>query len=174
MSSPVVTTDVCGDPADLLLDFLNTLDVDEGTDVLDDPSAWRAWLDARHLPVGSGSARERAAVGAVRDDLRELARGGDGCVCELPVTVSIVAGGTVRLGGTDALGVVAACVAQLAVEGRLDRLKICPADDCAWGFYDTSRNRSRQWCSMAVCGNRAKSRAHRERAAVDRSGEPRR
>jgi predicted RNA-binding Zn ribbon-like protein len=47
----------------------------------------------------------------------------------------------------------------------LERVKICPADDCRWAFHDNSRNGSRQWCSMAVCGNRAKARAHRARQA---------
>lgn len=39
-----------------------------------------------------------------------------------------------------------------------DRLKICP--NCEWLFIDRSRNRSRTWCDMAVCGNRAKARLH--------------
>jgi predicted RNA-binding Zn ribbon-like protein len=39
-----------------------------------------------------------------------------------------------------------------------DRLKICP--NCEWLFIDRSRNRSRNWCDMAVCGNRAKARLH--------------
>jgi predicted RNA-binding Zn ribbon-like protein len=44
-----------------------------------------------------------------------------------------------------------------------DRLKACRLDDCQWVFYDHSKNRSRTWCSMRVCGNRAKARAYRER-----------
>jgi predicted RNA-binding Zn ribbon-like protein len=44
-----------------------------------------------------------------------------------------------------------------------ERLKACPA--CGWLFLDKSKNRSRAWCDMAVCGNRAKARrfqaAHR-------------
>ena len=40
-----------------------------------------------------------------------------------------------------------------AVTGVWNRLKVCPNDDCAWAFYDESRNRSRRWCSMNVCGN---------------------
>jgi predicted RNA-binding Zn ribbon-like protein len=44
-------------------------------------------------------------------------------------------------------------------------VKICPADDCLWAFYDESRNGSRQWCSMDDCCNRAKARAHRARQA---------
>jgi predicted RNA-binding Zn ribbon-like protein len=39
----------------------------------------------------------------------------------------------------------------------------CGADDCAWLFLDTSRNRTRQWCSMQGCGNREKARRHYER-----------
>ena len=38
----------------------------------------------------------------------------------------------------------------------LAALKVCPADDCQWAFYDQSRNRSAIWCDMEVCGNRHK------------------
>ncbi|MGV8908960.1 MAG: CGNR zinc finger domain-containing protein [Propionicimonas sp.] len=59
---------------------------------------------------------------------------------------------------------IAAAAAKVAIEKRLDRVKICSADDYRWASYDTSRNHSRQWCSMEVCGNSAKgarpSRTH--------------
>ncbi|MCR6498731.1 CGNR zinc finger domain-containing protein [Shinella sp. CPCC 101442] len=42
-----------------------------------------------------------------------------------------------------------------------DRLKICP--NCNWLFLDRSRNRSRAWCDMAVCGNRVKANRHYRR-----------
>lgn len=42
-----------------------------------------------------------------------------------------------------------------------ERLKICP--NCSWLFIDRSRNRSRTWCDMAVCGNRTKARRHYRR-----------
>lgn len=42
-----------------------------------------------------------------------------------------------------------------------DRMKICP--NCEWLFLDRSKNRSRTWCDMAVCGNRAKARLHYHR-----------
>jgi predicted RNA-binding Zn ribbon-like protein len=48
-------------------------------------------------------------------------------------------------------------------DGSWERLKICPADDCHWAFYDASKNRSRTWCNMQVCGNRKKTRAYRAR-----------
>jgi predicted RNA-binding Zn ribbon-like protein len=37
-------------------------------------------------------------------------------------------------------------------------MKVCP--NCQWLFIDRSKNRSRTWCDMAVCGNRAKARLH--------------
>jgi predicted RNA-binding Zn ribbon-like protein len=45
----------------------------------------------------------------------------------------------------------------------LARVRLCAADDCDWLFLDLTRNRSRQWCDMKVCGNRAKVRAYRQR-----------
>jgi predicted RNA-binding Zn ribbon-like protein len=44
----------------------------------------------------------------------------------------------------------------------------CGADDCAWLFMDTTRNRSRQWCSMQGCGNREKARRHYQRRRARR------
>ena len=58
-----------------------------------------------------------------------------------------------------------AAVAETMADGSWLRLKACRADDCKWAFVDTTRNRSRQWCDMAVCGNRAKARRYRSRHA---------
>lgn len=52
---------------------------------------------------------------------------------------------------------------ELLTHGDLDRLRKCAADDCDWLFIDTSRNRSRKWCDMKTCGNRAKVARFRER-----------
>jgi hypothetical protein len=48
-------------------------------------------------------------------------------------------------------------------EGRWQRLKICREGHCQIAFYDRSKNSSRCWCSMSVCGNRNKTRAYRGR-----------
>jgi predicted RNA-binding Zn ribbon-like protein len=53
--------------------------------------------------------------------------------------------------------------AELLVSGRAERVGSCADPDCAWVFLDTSRNRSRRWCSMEDCGNRHKARRHYER-----------
>jgi hypothetical protein len=164
----LVRLDVCGDPADLIIDFLNTLDVDEGTDALDTLEGWGAWLSGQGLGECFGrqdpGALERARE--LRDDLRAMAGGEQRAQGrQVDIQVALTSDGQVELSAPTAAGFLAAAAAKVAIEQRIDRVKICPADDCRWAFYDTSRNRSRQWCSMEVCGNRAKARAHRQRAA---------
>lgn len=63
------------------------------------------------------------------------------------------------------LGPAAWKAAEFLELGPLDRLKECPSDDCGWLFVDLSKNRSRQWCSMATCGNAAKVRRFRSKRA---------
>ena len=59
---------------------------------------------------------------------------------------------------------VALSAADLLTSDRLDRVKRCADDDCGWLFLDTSRNRSRRWCDMSDCGNRAKARRYYKRS----------
>jgi predicted RNA-binding Zn ribbon-like protein len=49
---------------------------------------------------------------------------------------------------------------ELLASESLTLLRQCPGEGCAWLFLDTSRNKSRRWCSMEVCGNRSKARRH--------------
>jgi predicted RNA-binding Zn ribbon-like protein len=51
----------------------------------------------------------------------------------------------------------------LTSPSELRRVRECGGDGCHWLFMDTSKNRSRQWCSMQSCGNRQKARRHYER-----------
>jgi len=168
VTSDLVTLDVCGDPAELIVGFLNTVDVEAGSDAMDTLDGWQSWLSAQGLDGCFGPQDPRALEQAreLRGDLRALASG-EHCarVRQVDIQVALTADGQVELSAQTAVGFIAAAAAKVAVEQRLDRVKICPADDCRWAFYDTSRNHSRQWCSMEVCGNRAKARAHRERQA---------
>jgi len=54
--------------------------------------------------------------------------------------------------------------AELLHSHDLRHLRRCAAAECDWLFMDTSKNHSRRWCSMKDCGNRAKARAHYQRA----------
>lgn len=162
-----VSLDICADPAELIVAFINTVDVEAGSDALDTVEGWQSWLAGQGLGgcFGQESPDTLTMARELRDDLRTLA-GGDRCakVRQVGIQVALTADGKVELSAQTAVGLIAAAAAKVAVERRLDRVKICPADTCRWAFYDTSRNRSRQWCSMEVCGNRAKARAHRQRS----------
>jgi predicted RNA-binding Zn ribbon-like protein len=62
----------------------------------------------------------------------------------------------------DIVGPIAAAAVDLLRHGPLDRLKLCQA--CPWLFLDLSRNHSRRWCSMNVCGGTLKMRRYRAKA----------
>lgn len=53
--------------------------------------------------------------------------------------------------------------AELLTSSDLPRVRQCDGARCTWLFLDHSRSRSRRWCSMASCGNRAKARRHYQR-----------
>ncbi len=63
---------------------------------------------------------------------------------------------------------VALSAAELLTSGSVARIKSCASDSCAWVFMDESRNRSRQWCEMETCGNRAKARRHYAKSRTNR------
>jgi len=73
------------------------------------------------------------------------------------------------------LWMVARSAADLLVSPELPRVRECSGHRCDWLFLDASRNRSRRWCDMANCGNRAKARRNyeRRRGIVTRAGEAR-
>jgi predicted RNA-binding Zn ribbon-like protein len=62
----------------------------------------------------------------------------------------------------------------LLVNGAPERIKLCPGVPgeplCGWLFYDASKNRSRQWCSMEECGGAAKARRQTARRHAGREG----
>ncbi|MQA14808.1 MAG: hypothetical protein GEV09_11710 [Pseudonocardiaceae bacterium] len=145
----------------LVLAFLNTVDAELGTDLLDDPAGWRAWVQQRGLGEPAGTAEQARSA---RDALRDTLTGADGGDWPGVTVTARVEGGSPALAAAGAVATILAAAVRLAVSGAWDRLKICPASDCRWAFYDRSRNRSRSWCSMQVCGNRDKARAFRERA----------
>ncbi|MBU0596078.1 ABATE domain-containing protein [Candidatus Bipolaricaulota bacterium] len=59
--------------------------------------------------------------------------------------------------------IIARSAAELLTSDRQNRVRECAAHDCRWLFVDVSRNRSRRWCDMADCGNRAKARRNYSR-----------
>ncbi len=180
----MVMSDAAPGALELVRLFVNTVDLEDGADELSTPAALAAWLDTRGLgrfaatPAdlrdarrlreafrglllennGAAGGSEAAAVldrAAARARL-ELRFGGERGVALEPLAGGIEA----------ALGRLVGIAALALSDGTWSRLKACPADRCGWAFYDRARNRSRRWCSMAVCGNRTKARSYRRRHAA--------
>jgi predicted RNA-binding Zn ribbon-like protein len=71
------------------------------------------------------------------------------------------------LSGAGLHGILATLVkdtAELLTSPEVGRIRECESETCAWLFLDQSRNRSRRWCDMSTCGNRAKARRHYQRS----------
>ncbi len=168
---------------ELVIDFVNTLDVETGEEALASPEQLAGWLGERGVLAAGGqlgSAELRRAL-RLREALRSamLAHNGaapepaaeaelDEVAARGGLGVRFGAAGEVGLapradGFDGALAALLVPVARAAADGTWARAKACRADTCRWAFYDRSRNRSGTWCDMAVCGNRTKVRAYRER-----------
>ena len=63
----------------------------------------------------------------------------------------------------------AEAMGDLICEADFARVKNCEGPTCTMWFHDISKNHTRRWCSMAVCGNRAKAAAHRAKKRSARS-----
>jgi predicted RNA-binding Zn ribbon-like protein len=203
-------------PGDLatVRDFVNTLDIEKGTDALATPADLDSWLRVAGLAVGPddpSGPRDLALAVELREALRgvlrshithkaarSLAAAADpratvagAAVARAAVASTAAAGPAARVGdiaaalragiraepdgrivvvpaGSGARGALTRLLliaAESATASTWARLKVCSADDCQWAFYDRSPTRSGCWCSMQICGSRAKSRAYRSRAA---------
>ena len=167
----------------LVQGLVNTFDVEQGTDDLGDAAALERWLaDRGLLAAGDGLSdgdleRARAFREALRTLLDEHATATertaaaaalDAAAPAALLRVSFGRGGVPVLepaahGLDGALAELLAIVDRAFCDGTWQRLKVCAEQTCRFAFYDASRNRSGSWCSMAVCGNRAKARSYRER-----------
>jgi predicted RNA-binding Zn ribbon-like protein len=166
----------------LLQDFVNTNDIEGGRDALATPALLHGWLGERGLASSADSVTEEQQQRTlqVREGLRALGRANNGEPLDLTRVAALnrAASGIPLVvgvqpddwslrpagGGLDGfLGRILATVARSMADGNWSRMKACRNDTCRWLFYDQSRNRSGTWCSMAICGSRAKSRAYRSR-----------
>ena len=63
---------------------------------------------------------------------------------------------------------IGAVLAEFVCEEDFSNVKACEGPTCTLLFADHTRGRARRWCSMALCGNRAKQAAHRQRLKSER------
>jgi predicted RNA-binding Zn ribbon-like protein len=169
---------------DVVRRFVNTQDAEDGIEELATPAAMRAWLRAHDLPdVPAAGGDDLERLIALRESLRQLLLANNGRpyderalgrvraeADEVALRVRFADNGESALvpAGAGIEAVVAELIAivhEAMADGTWTRLKACRSDTCEWAFYDRSRNRSGAWCSMAVCGNRAKARSYRHRHA---------
>jgi len=68
----------------------------------------------------------------------------------------------------DLLQPIAEIMGDLICRVNFERVKNCEGPKCTLWFHDTSKNHTRRWCTMAVCGNRAKAAAHRAKIRSNR------
>jgi predicted RNA-binding Zn ribbon-like protein len=191
----VVADGGTSDDIALLVAFANTLDqrsftrhrtAHRGGDKLAAAASAQRWLTGHGLlaPGARLTAAELADLLAFRDGLRQAlaakaAAPGNAAAIEqanavltrAPLVLQIGDGGLPRLGpqadgAPGAVARLAAMTAAMAARGSWHRLRMCAAPDCRWVFYDTSRRGGARWCSMAVCGNRVKTRRYRSRRAA--------
>ena len=167
-------------PLWLVQSFVNTVDLENKREWLADPAALAAWAREQELVSTKTTftssdldqaveLREafRALLAANRDRRRDAA-----ALALLTETARAAQLAVVFVGETPKLepaatGIEGLCgqLVSVAVTAMLDgsweRLKACR--NCRWAFFDESKNRSAHWCSMALCGNRLKTRAYRRR-----------
>jgi predicted RNA-binding Zn ribbon-like protein len=170
--------------------FVNSFwDLDAGgADVWAGLDGYRGWLvDRGFTGAAAAGQADRSRAVELREALRTLARrhhdapGDAPDAPELPILDALARRVPVHLrfgaaaggprarheaagqGADAALALVLGVVAEAMADGTWSRMKTCPGPHCGWVFYDGSRNRSRQWCSMELCGNRVKGREFRAR-----------
>lgn len=157
------------EPLRLVQLFVNTVNLESGDDWLD------RWLDEQGLKP---TPRELEHAREVREALRQLLYANnrqrvEGKPVETLNAAAAQAGFRLDFerrelvpaaqGVSGLLGRVLAVAFLAMTDGTWVRLKSCRNHHCRWAFYDESRNRSAQWCSMQLCGNRTKTRSYRAR-----------
>lgn len=158
--------------ADVRTQFVTPADllewVAERFDSLDRQVVDRDLLDALLLRDAIARSAAAISVGAspTRADVDTI-----NLFAATPDVPPALAGGSRRAGATrvrvsQALSSIARDAVRKFTQHGADRIRSCEADDCNHVFLDESRANNRRWCSMQRCGNRAKVRAHRQRAAA--------
>lgn len=149
----------------LALDFVNTADWQEDGTVrrdhlksIDDLHSWAAFQGLSSAPLKS----DLEEVITLRAALRAAFLGRSAGLPDTSET--LIWGGGVDLDRLSDLPltahILASAISILADDREFSRLGVCPGSGCGWMFIDESRNGRRRWCSMEICGNRAKAKRH--------------
>jgi predicted RNA-binding Zn ribbon-like protein len=166
---------------ELVRDFVNTRDLEKGTDRIDEPQQLSSWMVERRLASAGPALTDEdvARARSLREALRAmlLANAGFPLISESveqlndatrATRLGVQAGNAGRVAllpvgeGLDrAIGRLLSTVFAAQENGTWSRLKACA--ECSWALYDRTKNRSVAWCDPAKCGARVRSRRYRER-----------
>ncbi len=150
----------------LALDFLNTANWTNDGNIAQERISSSADLQVWLHAAGTPNAKHPVSIAelvAFRVRLRsvfsdntnagELSLGRTLCQIELSPEITIA-----ELGSQPILSLIAISALSILSDTReMDRVKTCPGIDCGWKFMDETKNARRKWCSMELCGNRAKA-----------------
>jgi predicted RNA-binding Zn ribbon-like protein len=167
---------------ELVRAFVNTRNVERGTDAIATPEGLTAWLRERGLldPTMSATSEDVLRVVQVREVLRDfcLRNNGVDCACDARVLNAAAerSGLLLEFGGSDeaalrprqpcadgAIGSLLARVHRAMLDKTWARMKACADPACRWAYYDHSKNGCSRWCNAGLCGNRDKVKRFRER-----------
>lgn len=176
------------DAGRLSLDLMATLG-NRSVERLPDPAALEAWLaaagiveatcDADASDLSRTRALREALFGVIDGELGgERPAAGDlvtiNAAAAVPADAPRLLLGAGGLGlercaptVAQALGSIARDAIDLLTGPQRELLRECAAHDCSGIYVDTSRARTRRWCSTARCGNRARVAAHRARRSCN-------
>ena len=168
---------------ELVRDFVNTRDLEKGTDRIEEPHRLSSWLVERGFASVPPKATDDDVTRArnLREALRAMLLAKAGFPLEVGTIDAFNAAAertrlAVRAEGTDrfsllpvgegpdrALGRLVSIVLAAHENGTWSRLKACA--ECRWALYDRTKNRSAAWCDPNKCGARVRSRRYRGRRA---------
>jgi predicted RNA-binding Zn ribbon-like protein len=167
------------EPLRLIQRFVNTVDKEHGREWLAEPADLVRWLEEAGLGSTQATPADVLRAHDLRAALNSLLAANDGAALDRNAIATINRAASAAqltaalderaqvqfdVNGRDvdaALGRIVTVAFSALTDGGWTRLKVCR--NCNWAFYDYSRNRSAKWCSMAICGNRLKSRKYRQR-----------
>ena len=168
----------------LLQDFANTFDIEGDHEMLPDVAALTAFCAAHGLGDLRFTGADVEPARRMREALRDVCEAHTGTAvpasaqavldeelgrAALRLTVDAEGrAGVVPAAGLDGrvalTAHLAAGVLTAVADGTWPRLKACGAHSCRWVYYDRSPGGRSRWCTMSICGSRAKMRAYRSRS----------
>jgi len=156
--------------------FLNTWSDELGIEDFETTTTTQEWLKNVGLWASSKklTAEQHRKLIKFRSDLRSWILDSDAAeplkesTRDITFNTTFEAGGDVHFHPTGdpyqhLLGALTKAIAESQIDGTWERFKCCELPTCGWAYYDSTRSRTKRWCSMKTCGSRHKAREYYKR-----------